>query len=223
MMNPILGEPLFTLAPTKPTTEHATRFVSAASRLCMGVTLLLLYVLMSGCANHGRNQVVTGSIPQIASIARIRVGYSTQEDLAMQWGEGQTITGGHPNSGRVWRVPGTQWVVHTDGFEYSARGLVVDSLTLDEDLDLGRGAPYARRTRNDFFWLGKISLGMSREKVLDVLQSNSLPVAQTERGFELRARGLHALVGAKLTTWSVACEFSHELLIRLTLNAAEGP
>ena len=105
MMNPILGEPLFTLAPTKPTTEHATRFVSAASRLCMGVTLLLLYVLMSGCANHGQNQVVTGSIPQIASIAKIQVGYSTQEDLAMRWGEGRTITGGHPNSGRVWRVP----------------------------------------------------------------------------------------------------------------------
>lgn len=72
------------------------------------------------------------SIPKIARLGKIQVGYSTQAELARHWGEGKTIIGGHANSGRLWRVKGTPWIVDTDAFEYSRRGLVVDGVTIYE-------------------------------------------------------------------------------------------
>ena len=186
--------------------------------------LAMLCVVFCGCAGSGKDSIQT-SIPRIANIAKIQVGYSTQQDLAKQWGEGIVITGGHPNSGRVWRVSGTQWVVHTDGFEYSDRGLVVDALTLDEGGDRASsiGAPAARLGKDDFLWLGEVSLGMSKGKLTEILKCESLPVTPTEHGLEIRAGGFHSLVGVEFKTWTVAFDFTNDSLSRLTLNAMQSP
>ena len=76
----------------------------------VAVSLALLAI---GCASHKTAPAPAGAdteIPAIANLAGVAIGYSTQEDVARQWGEGKVITGGHPNSGRVWRINGTDWV-----------------------------------------------------------------------------------------------------------------
>src|SRR5689334_624376 len=96
--------------------------------LSRGWNVLALLLIVLSAAADTPSATTNTSIPKIASIGKIQIGYSTQEDLAKLWGEGKTITGSHPNSGRLWRVKGTSWVLYTDGFDYSKRGLVVDGL-----------------------------------------------------------------------------------------------
>jgi hypothetical protein len=45
------------------------------------------------------------------------------EELERQLGEGEVVTGGHPNGARLWRVKGTSWEIYVDAFEYSERGV----------------------------------------------------------------------------------------------------
>src|SRR5437868_2705852 len=82
--------------------------------------------LACGCTGSSLARTDQTSTPRIAEIGGVRIGYSTQEELEQAWGEGLTTVGGHPNSGRRWRVRGTDWVIATDGFDYSDRGLVID-------------------------------------------------------------------------------------------------
>ena len=82
-------------------------------RACLTVLLLLL-VTQIASAGAAENAPPGTSIPSIAGIAKIKIGYSTQQEIDAQWGEGKTIIGGHPNSGRLWRVKGTPWVIHTE-------------------------------------------------------------------------------------------------------------
>jgi len=163
------------------------------------------------------------SIPAIATIGKIQIGYSTQKDIDAQWGEGKTIIGGHPNSGRLWRVKGTPWIIHTDGFEYSKRGLVVDSLEIDQERKPGKGVPYARLTASDLAWLGEVSLGMSKDKMIEVLKRKGLPVIPTDQGCEIRAAGFHALENnLQFRTWTVRCDFKKGFLSRLAIEASQA-
>jgi hypothetical protein len=158
----------------------------------------------------------------IASIGRIQIGYSTQEDLERCWGQGKTIVGGHPHSGRVWRVNGTQWMLSTDGFEYSQRGRVVDSLSLCEDYKPNEDVPFARVKAADLASLGEISLGMSEAKVMAVLERRGLRVKQTNVGFETLAKGHHDLVNyGSFQTWTVRCGFTNGTLNTLQIDARQ--
>ena len=97
------------------------------------------------------NLISTPSSPQIAGI---QIGYSTQDDLEHSWGEGLTVTGGHPNSGRRWRIRNTDRSLATDGFLYSDRGLVIDSLQIDSQQTdpLSINAPIAKLDKDAFAW-----------------------------------------------------------------------
>ena len=191
-------------------------------RACLTVLLLLL-VTQIAPAGAAENATPGTSIPAIAGIAKIKIGYSTQQEIDAQWGEGKTIIGGHPNSGRLWRVKGTPWVIHTDGFEYSKRGLVVDSLELYEERKPGKGLPYARLTASDLAWLGEVSPGMSKDKVIEVLKRKGLPVIQTGQGYETRATGFHALQNKEqFRTWTVRCDFKKGFLSRLAIEASQA-
>ena len=192
-----------------------------------GLAILAAWLMAaSGQAADGKQPKT--SIPKIASIAKVEIGYSTQADLAKQWGEGKTITGGHANSGRLWRVKGTTWVLQTDGFDYTQRGLVVDSFTLYEDPkwyccpEAFVSAPDTRLSKKDFVWLGGISPGMSREKVMQFLKRKSLPVTLTPDGCETTAKGFCALTSLPLyplQTWTATFVFTNGCLGRLQLNA----
>ena len=75
------------------------------------IALALLLVVAPALAPMAQDVSGRSSIPRIACLGKVRVGWSTQADLAQRWGEGKEITGGHPNSGRLWRVKGTPWVL----------------------------------------------------------------------------------------------------------------
>jgi hypothetical protein len=183
--------------------------------------LTITCILGSGCTSNGRPQAESKSIPSISKFGGIEVGYSTQEDLAKRWGEGQVITGGHPNSGRVWRILGTGWVLHTDGFEYSARGLVVDTLTASEDLELERNAPDARLRAKEMTWMDGISLGMPQPKIIEILTRKGLaPVVSTE-DCGVQAFGFYPIVGGQMRKWTGVCKFRNGVLSGLTLSASE--
>lgn len=192
--------------------------------LLTGLTMLALLLGPTPARGADAQGAATKtSIPKIARLGKIQIGHSTQEDLAKHWGEGLTIIGGHPNSGRLWRVKGTTWMLHTDGFEYSKRGLVVDSLEIYEHPKELKAVPYARLPKIDFAWLGGITPGMSQEKVMQILQRQSFPFTLTPAGCEVSAKGFHALENhVRLKTWTTTLGFTNESLKRITLNASEG-
>lgn len=197
------------------------RFASFEVRF-LGYAVTALLLLAPTHLTYGQNNPTKKSIPEIADIGKVQIGYSTQEDLARKWGEGKTIIGGHPNSGRVWRIAGTRWRVNTDGFDYSERGLVVDGFTLAVDQDPSGQIPYAKLSKKDFFWLGEISPGMSRTKVLQILKRRSLPNKWTRDGCEINARGFFPLTNTitPLRHWKATLTFDkNNSLIRLNLSA----
>ena len=186
------------------------------------VVLTILLVAVPVHAADERNTPPKTSIPKIARIGKVRIGYSTQEALAKQWGEGKTITGGHPNSGRIWRVKGTRWILSTDGFEYSERGLVMDNLSFCENPKLPGDVPFARLSKNDFCWLGEISPGMTKDEVMQILKRKSLPILTTQEGCEIRAQGFYALssINSPLRKWRATLRFANGSLSALHLDAS---
>jgi hypothetical protein len=188
------------------------------------VSLLSLVLwLATGCASRDRAPSARMSIPKIARLGGIQVGYATQEDLAKQWGEGKTIIGGHPNSGRLWRVHGTSWVLHTDGFEYSKQGLVVDALEIYESTGEMNDVPFAKLSKNGFAWLGGILPGISEDEAVQILKRETVPFTTTTNGFEITAKGFDALESSikPLTTWTTSLGFINGRLTRLTVNASQ--
>jgi hypothetical protein len=211
-----------------PRFHHAMNLkqnVTAGLNRLLQAAGLVLMLAAAGCASHGQKPATGTFIPQIARIANVQIGYSTQEDLERTWGEGLTTVGGHPNSGRKWRVPGTHWLVVTDGFEYSDRGLVVDQLHISEVSDESeswRQAPDARLDKQAFAWMDEISPAMPRDKVIEALKRHSLAFTQTDRAVEVQTRGFSPVSSNVLynfRTWTVALEFQHDQLSRLSIEA----
>lgn len=162
----------------------------------------------------------TLSIPPLARVAGVQAGYSTQEDLARLWGEGKVMIGGHPNSGRLWRVKGTNWTVHTDCFQYSARGLVVDGIELSQEKPLP-GAPLAKRQKKEFACLGGVVPGMSRQQVMKFIGQQSLKTTKTDQGLKVQAKGFCLLVQGQFTTWTANLYFKNDHLSGFALSAED--
>jgi hypothetical protein len=133
------------------------------------------------------------------------------------------VIGGHPNSGRVWRVKGTGWSLSTDGFDYSERGLVVDQLSFGEDPEPHGDVPYARLSKKDFLWLGEISPGMTKDKVMQILKRKSLPITPTKEGCKVSARGFLALtsINTPIRLWQATLLFANDSLRTLQIDV--GP
>jgi hypothetical protein len=189
--------------------------------LALLALLAVLSALTVGCTSNERSRPQRTTIPSIANFGGIQVGYSTQEDLARRWGEGKVITGGHPNSGRVWRILGTGWVMHTDGFEYSSRGLVVDALTVGEDMTLEPEATDARLRAGQLTWMNEISLGMPQPKVIEILTRKGLAPTVSTEDCGVQAFGYYPITGGQMRKWTGVCKFRNGLLSGLTLSASE--
>ena len=160
------------------------------------------------------------AIPAIADVAGVRIGFSSQQELEAKWGKGKVVTGGHPNSGRLWKLKGTSWIVQTDGFEYSERGLVIDSLVLREETKRDKNIPKARLRGTEFRWMSEISLGASRTQVADFLRKQRLPAKEADSVIETWAGGLSSLENQQaFKKWRVRLEFKAERLSRLSIEA----
>src|ERR1043166_6019334 len=163
------------------------------------------------------------SIPQIAGIAGVQVGYSTEDDLVRRWGEGVATVGGHPNSGQLWRIKDSPWELWIDGFKYSERGLVVDTFQLSmattshTRTDLNPDSiltntnvtqlpdpPYANLNKAELVWMGGLTLGMSRAQAKDFLNQKRIHFEEKGDEFDIEARGFQELVTAKFTKWTAS-------------------
>ena len=199
--------------------------VTALLNRFLPVVGLAVLMATAGCFSSRSSSGNPGtSIPAIAEFAGVFIGYSSQEDLARQWGEGKVTVGGHPNSGRAWQIKGTSWVVDTDGFDYSHRGLVVDGLTLATGSDeWTTNAPLARLPKERFAWMGGVQLGMSRSAVEQFLKSKSLAGTATNQELVVQAPGHNALSDhpGAFETWVVRLTFETNVLTKLNIDADE--
>lgn len=191
-------------------------------RCMMPVLLALAGLFVNGCATGSgtAGRAPETSVPTIASVAGIKVGCTTREELESQWGKGKPITGGHPNGARLWRVEGRPWVIWADAFEYSAHGIVVDSLELRVDSKAANDIPYARLGTNTASWLGKISPGVTKEAVVAFCKDKSLSPAKIKNGLRLEAEGAFTL-NDRVTfhRWTTEFEFKDGLLVCIKLDA----
>src|ERR1043165_9145057 len=119
-------------------------------------------------------QVNRLSIPDISPIYRIKVVYTTMPELEKFLGPGKTIIGGHPNGARLWRVKGTSWTVYADAFEWSKRGMVVDSFSIYEDVAPEPDIPFARISPKRLRWLHEIHPGTKQEQLKQALKLKAL-------------------------------------------------
>jgi len=190
---------------------------------CFGVMALLLTaapILVNGAEKITPDT----SIPKIADIAGIRVGYSSMDELEAQLGKGKVKVGGHSNGARCWRVKGTSWVIYADAFDYSERGAVVDRFGISVDPKPGRGVPYARLAKSDLAWLGKISLGMDEDRLLEILTQNSCVATKVNDGWLVTARGWSPLTSVPLNPfqeWEARFGIKGKLLIGIWLDARD--
>jgi hypothetical protein len=181
------------------------------------------------------------TIPAISRFAGFQMGYSSQEDLDKRLGEGLNVLGGHPNSGRFWRIRNSSWLLYTDGFEYSERGLVTDNLQLVDTahapaesapnsgarlsaMKLWSGTerddvPYASIDASNLVWLSGITLGATRNQVKEVLKRDSLAFAETADTLDLEVPGFHKVVTTKFTQWSASLTFSSNVLAEIDISA----
>ena len=194
------------------------------SAACSAALLAAAGLLMSyaGPSGHAGGGATANSIPAIAAIAGIQVGYTTMAELEARLGRGKPFTGGHPNGAREWRVRGTSWVICADAFDYSARGIVVDSFDIRADMKTDPGVPFARLEKPDFAWLGLVSLDMPEDRLLEVLKTKVFPVTKTDGGWQISARGFSELTSTPSTpfqVWTTRFEVTNGLVRGISLDA----
>jgi hypothetical protein len=190
-------------------------------RLCVAALVLLPAPTANAAENNGQRTL----IPKIADIVGIKVGYSSMQELEGRLGKGKIAVGGHPNGARVWRVKGTSWVIYADAFEYSQRGAVLDRFDINVAPKPGPDVPYARLNKNDFAWLGKISVGMDEDKLLEVLKEKSCEATKVADGWQVKAKGRSALTSDTLypfQEWTVQLRIKDKSLIGMELAARQG-
>lgn len=162
------------------------------------------------------------SIPSIASIAGVKVGFSSMDELERRLGKGKVTTGGHSNGARLWRVKGTSWVIYADAFDYSKRGAVVDTLQISLDPKSDRDVPYARLSRKDLGLKSGISLGIDQETLLKGLERNAWTASQVPDGWQVKAPGYSPLTSIdSFHEWSASFEVKDKALVGITLDARQ--
>jgi len=168
------------------------------------------------------------SIPAIARLCGIRVGWDTMTALETRLGPGLAYTGGHPLGARGWRCPALGLLINADGFYYRDRGRdqdrVVDDLSIcrlagyREDLKF----PLAHLLPSQALFMGVVSPGMTRAEVRAALGS-SLPAPQVEGDQWIwNAPGftrINVLNHVVVRSWQARLTFQHGKLDDIDLRA----
>ncbi len=114
------------------------------------------------------------SVPLIARVLGIRVGWNGQKRLEDWFGRGVRSVGGHSGGVETWHTRRPSGNIVTDGFCYNREREVVETL----EWTLGKAdatIPLVRRLPEHSGWLGTISLGMSEHQVTHLLKGTPLP------------------------------------------------
>jgi hypothetical protein len=96
---------------------------------------------------------------------------------------------------------------------YEDPGLVEDHKLMSE-------VPFTRLSRKDFAWIGKITPGMAKNEVMQILNGQSWPIVATTNGCKISVAGSHALQNhIWKKTWQASFAFANDRLRELTLEA----
>jgi len=121
------------------------------------------------------------SVPVIARILGVRVGWNGQERLERRFGKGVRSIGGHPLGVETWRTRHPVGKVVTEGFEHNGEGEVLETI----EWTLGKAdasIPLARRLPQASGWLGTISLGMTERQIARLVRDKHLPAPTKAEG-----------------------------------------
>lgn len=121
------------------------------------------------------------SVPAIALVLGVRVGWNGQERLERRFGSGVRSIGGHSGGVETWRTQSPVGKIVTEGFNYNDEGEVLETI----EWTLGKAAgsiPLARRLPQSSGWLGIISLGMTERQITQLLRDKHLPQPQKSEG-----------------------------------------
>ncbi len=117
--------------------------------------------------------------PRLAKVLGLVIGQSTMGELERRFGPGKIITGGHPQSARLWRSKQTGWGVRADGFEFGKDGTyLLEEITINRDLptDWKNGIPEIDLSRNRFVLLQSVKLGDSKLRVTQALKDANIRI-----------------------------------------------
>jgi hypothetical protein len=132
---------------------------------------------LAGQVGAGRPHDPPTTVPKIAQIAGVRVGYDTRGEMERRLGKGMVYTGGHAGGAREWVLRGTHWYIDADAFDYYRFRVGGDTVVL-YDVSIGKKArsvgaamrfPPVRVTvgaSRKLGWLGVVFPGMSKSEVL---------------------------------------------------------
>jgi hypothetical protein len=161
------------------------------------------------------------SIPAIARLLGVRVGYNGQEALERQFGSGLAVTGGHPGGRKLWKTHHPSGSVETDGFSYNHEGLVLETLSWTLGTIGDPKIPSVRRLPRHAGWLGMVYPGMTQAQVSE-LTAHRLPAPRKAgnvwtwkaTGFVRPNRNNEDVY----TTWTAKLTFGRQHLISIDLE-----
>jgi hypothetical protein len=157
----------------------------------------------------------TTSVPAIARLLGVRVGYNGQDALTRQFGDGLHTTGGHPGGRKLWYTRLPSGLIETDGFDYNDEGLVLESLYWSLDTATDPTIPFVRHLPHHAGWLGVIIPGMTMAQVAQ-LTSGLLPAPQREGNvWKWTAKGFvrpSRINDGVYTTWTATLTFQNGAL-----------
>ena len=190
--------------------------------------LTLLFILflagLSPSATAQKAKVPRTSVPKIARLLGVRVGYNGQDALERTLGEGARFVSGHPNGREIWRVRSPRSVIETDGFNINRESLVLEELSWTL-AGAEKSFPVAKRLPRRSGWMGTISLGATKQDV-ERLTYNILPPPKKKGDkWTWQAKGFvkPALAQAQdaYRLWTAALTFRENHLVSIDLNCLD--
>jgi len=149
----------------------------------VSIVLLLSLQAMGNCrlpqhykhpTNNTRHDPST-SVPSIARLLGVRVGFNGQQALIQNFGDGLHSTGGHPGGMIHWNTHHPSGYIETDGFSYNEEGLAIEQLYWALDRPSDPKIPFVRHLPRHAGWLGVVYPGMTTKQVSQ-LTTSRLPV-----------------------------------------------
>ncbi len=182
---------------------------------------------------HARPALVIGrngkdppmSVPAIARILGVRVGYNGQDALQHQFGKGLATLGGHPDGRKTWLTRKPLGYITTDGFNHNPEGLALESLSWGLDPPMDKKIPYVRALPRGAGWLGSIVPGMSRQQVAALTsRMPTKPILKPgrwiwrEKGFVRPASTEYVVY----TNWTAQLTFDKDVLTTIDVECRGG-
>ena len=155
------------------------------------------------------------SIPKIARMLGVQVGFNGQHALRRTLSYGKIATGGHPNSRQMWRIRSPKSEVVTDGFNTTYEGYMIESLDwgmLEVPDVSGPDVPMVKRLPRGSGWMGTIYPGMTKRQVERLIAGRLPPPKKKGEMWEWTQQGYYRLGNDLYFEWVATLSFQRDRL-----------